>query len=144
MKTFHFIALVAAALLSGCITTTKRGEYRVNVGKAEERSIEVGGQFNASAFVKWSETRYGEEPKALVLLVVASLLPDASSGSYEVGNIRFTRYEAGNYIGWGAIVTGSADVLRNLKLKSGMEIEGDFSFEEARLLQVRREGKFPR
>jgi hypothetical protein len=124
--------------------TTKRGEYTFDVGKAEEKRAEVSGYFHASASVEWRKTRYGDEPKQLIQMLVASLLPGVSQESYEVTDMRFTRYEPGaNMIGWSALVSGSEEVLSRLKSKVGTRIEGDFSFEEARLLEVRSEREYP-
>lgn len=124
--------------------TTKRGEYTLDVAKAEARQVAVSGDFHASAFIEWRKTRYGDEPKKLVHLLVASLLPGMSADSYEIRDVHFTRYEPGaNMIGWSAVVAGSDEVLARLKSKGGMRIEGDFSFDEAQLLQVRSERKYP-
>lgn len=144
MKTIIAAALLSLAMLTGCLMSTKRGEYTLDIRKAEERRVEVSGDLHASALVSWRETRYGDEPKALVQLLVASLLPGVAPASYEVTDIRFTRYEPGaNTIGWGAVVTGSEDAIQKLKSKVGIRIEGDFSFAEARLLQVRSERPYP-
>lgn len=144
MKTAAATILVFTVLLSGCLMTTKRGEYTLDVRKAETSRAEVSGYFLASAFVEWGKTRYGNEPKQLIRMLVASLLPGVSQESYEVTDMRFTRYEPGaNMIGWGAVVSGSEEVIAHLQSKVGKRIEGDFSFEEARLLEVRSERTYP-
>ena len=144
MRPAFLALLILVGLLGGCLTTTKRGEYTFDVGKAEASRVEIGGYFHASAFVEWRKTRYGDEPKVLVRLLVASLLPGVAPASYEVTDMRFTRYEPGaNMIGWRAVVSGSEEVLARLGSKAGKRIEGDFSFEEARLIQVRSERNYP-
>jgi len=71
-------------------------------------------------------------------------LSDVPPASYRVSEVRFTRYEpGGNYVGWSAVVTGSEEIIGRLKPKVGKRIEGDFSFEESRLLQVRSERAYP-
>jgi hypothetical protein len=120
--------------------TTTQGEYSVIVRKVEDRRVEVSGSVRAGAFVDWNQTRYGEEPKELVHLVVASLLPEFASSDYQLVELSFTRYEPGaNKIGWGALIVGDQRVSSALRTRLGKRVEGSFSFEDARILEVYRE-----
>ena len=144
MKIAIVLALISIGILSGCLMTTKRGEYAFNIRKTVEKRAEISGSFYASAFVDWGETRYGREPKALIHLLVEDLLSAFPTTSYEISDVRFTKYGPGsNEIGWSAMVSGGEDVMTLLKSKIGKRIEGDFSFEDARLLQVRNERSYP-
>ena len=130
MKSAPALILLFVLLLGGC-ATTRQGAYHVDVMKADAKSVLVYGQFDASVWVDWSQTRYTQEPKALVAQVIASLTPNAPAGSYEIKELWFTGYELSNAIGWVAVVTGTVDALRPLRKEVGRRVAGDFSFDDS-------------
>lgn len=142
MKSAPTLLLLFALWLGGC-TSTRQGEYHVDVMKAGDTSLLVYGRLDASAWVDWSKTRYTQEPRVLVAQVIASLTPNAPAGSYQIKELWFTGYELSNAIGWAAVVAGTEDALSPLRKKIGRRVTGDFSFDEVRPLQFRNESVIP-
>ncbi len=126
MKRFRawWQALSIALIFWGC-ATVNHGNYDLIIRSSDGAKIEITGSLNLSAFVAWRDTQYGEPPISLIKQVILSELGKNGLSNGTVQDVKWTRYENSNEVGFSAIVVVS-NIMAPLIPR---EVRGEFPVE---------------
>jgi len=112
-------------LITGCVTSIKKGDYIIRVIAINADQVEITGLLSLSPFVSWKDTRYGDPPVLLIQKLIRSEFEESGVIVSDIKNIKTTTYESGNYLGYSAIVL----VVEGGPLINIGEIRGNFVLE---------------
>jgi hypothetical protein len=127
MKPHRLLLMGVMAVLGfASCATLDRGKYVLNINSVNETKIEINGSLYLSAFVSWRDTQYGEPPIPLIENVIRSEFGKLGCLDIKIQNVRWTRYENSNTIGYAAIVVMN----RGAAPPAPQKIRGEFPIEQ--------------